>query len=174
MTAMASKRDYYDVLGVKRDASEKEIAVSYRKLAIKYHPDSNSGDPDAVLKFKEAAEAYEVLSDAQKRARYDRFGHDAPEFAGGPHFTDVLSGPDRSVPFLHHPSEVGMDARYAAKSATGLYRTTPLRGLIHHPPYFHDGSAADLDEVVDHYNEHFGLGLTEAQRADLVEYLKSL
>ncbi len=89
MTAMASKRDYYDVLGVKRDASEKEIAVSYRKLAIKYHPDSNSGDPDAVLKFKEAAEAYEVLSDAQKRARYDRFGHDAPEFAGGPHFTDV-------------------------------------------------------------------------------------
>ncbi|HUE73417.1 MAG TPA: molecular chaperone DnaJ [Pirellulaceae bacterium] len=86
---MASKRDYYEVLGVKKDASEKEIAASYRKLAIKYHPDSNSGDPEAVLKFKEAAEAYEVLSDAQKRARYDRFGHDAPEFAGGPHFTDV-------------------------------------------------------------------------------------
>jgi molecular chaperone DnaJ len=89
MTTMASKRDYYEVLGVKRDASEKEIAASYRKLAIKYHPDSNGGDPETVLKFKEAAEAYEVLSDGDKRARYDRFGHDAPEFAGGPHFTDV-------------------------------------------------------------------------------------
>ena len=89
MSATVAKRDYYEVLGVKREASEKEIAASYRKLAIQYHPDSNSGDPDAVLKFKEAAEAYEVLSDADKRARYDRFGHDAPEFAGGPHFTDV-------------------------------------------------------------------------------------
>ena len=89
MTVMASKRDYYEVLGVKKDASDKEIAASYRKLAIQYHPDSNSGDPEAVHKFKEAAEAYEVLSDPQKRARYDRFGHDAPEFAGGPHFTDV-------------------------------------------------------------------------------------
>lgn len=86
---MATKRDYYEVLGVNKDASEREIASSYRKLAIKYHPDSNSGDPETVLKFKEAAEAYEVLSDADKRARYDRFGHDAPEFAGGPHFTDV-------------------------------------------------------------------------------------
>jgi molecular chaperone DnaJ len=89
MTTMASKRDYYEVLGVKRDASDKEIAAAYRKLAIKYHPDSNKDDPDAVAKFKEAAEAYEVLSDPQKRARYDRFGHDAPEFAGGPHFQDV-------------------------------------------------------------------------------------
>ena len=92
----------------------------------------------------------------------------------GPTFTDVLSGPDRRVPILHHPSEVGMDPAYAAKSATGLYRTTPLRGLVHHPPYFHDGSAADLPAVVDHYNRHFGLTLTERQKADLVEYLKSL
>ncbi len=92
----------------------------------------------------------------------------------GPTFTDVLSGPDRRVPFLHHPSEVGMNPAYAAKSATGLYRTTPLRGLVHHPPYFHDGSAPDLLAVVNHYNRHFGLNLTEAQKADLVEYLKSL
>ena len=67
-----------------------------------------------------------------------------------------------------------MDPAYAAKSATGQYRTTPLRGLVYHPPYFHDGSAADLPAVVDHYNRHFGLSLTDSQKADLVEYLKSL
>ena len=92
----------------------------------------------------------------------------------GPAFTDVLSGFDRSTPFLHHPSEVGMDPAYAAKSATGLYRTTPLRGLAYHAPYFHDGSARDLPAVVNHYNRHFGLNLTDAHKADLVEYLKSL
>jgi hypothetical protein len=92
----------------------------------------------------------------------------------GQTFTDVSSGADRRTPFLHHPSEVGMDPTYAAKSATKLYRTTPLRGLIHHPPYFHDGSARDLMAVVNHYDRHFGLNLTEAQKADLVEYLKSL
>ncbi len=92
----------------------------------------------------------------------------------GPTLTDVLSGPDRRVPLLHHPSQVGMDPTYAAKSATGQYRTTPLRGLVHHPPYFHDGSAPDLLAVVNHYNRHFGLNLTDAQKADLVEYLKSL
>ena len=91
-----------------------------------------------------------------------------------PNFTDVLSGPDRSVPFLHDPAEVGMDPAYAARSATGKYRTTPLRGLLQHPPYFHDGSAPDLAAVVDHYDALFGLNLTAAQKADLVEYLKSL
>jgi molecular chaperone DnaJ len=75
MATMASKRDYYEVLGVKRDASDREIAAAYRKLAVKYHPDSNPGDADAVEKFKEAAEAYEILSDRDKRARYDQFGH---------------------------------------------------------------------------------------------------
>src|SRR3954453_9247327 len=73
--ATMTKRDYYEVLGVKRDASQREIASAYRKLAVKYHPDSNPGDADAVEKFKEAAEAYEILSDEQKRARYDQFGH---------------------------------------------------------------------------------------------------
>jgi len=62
---MASKRDYYEILGVKREASEREIASAYRKLAVKYHPDSNPGDANAVEKFKEAAEAYEILSDQQ-------------------------------------------------------------------------------------------------------------
>ena len=92
----------------------------------------------------------------------------------GPNFTDVLDGPNRRTPFLHDPDEVGTDPTYASRSATGKYRTTPLRGLLQHPPYFHDGSAADLPAVVDHYDRVFELGLTAEQKADLVEYLKTL
>jgi mono/diheme cytochrome c family protein len=92
----------------------------------------------------------------------------------GPNFTDVTSGPERGVPLLHDPAEVGMDPAYAQRSATGKYRTTPLRGLLQHPPYFHDGSAVDLLAVVEHYDRLFGLDLTDAQKADLVEYLESL
>ena len=91
-----------------------------------------------------------------------------------PNFTDVLSGPSRTVPFLHDPAEVGTDPAYAARTATGKYRTTPLRGLWQHAPYFHDGSAPDLIAVVNHYNQLFALNLTAAQKADLVEFLKSL
>lgn len=72
---MADKTDYYEVLGVSRTATAKEIAAAYRKKAIKFHPDSNPGDEGATQKFKQAAEAYEVLSDPNKRARYDRYGH---------------------------------------------------------------------------------------------------
>ena len=92
----------------------------------------------------------------------------------GPNFTDVLNDPSRRVPFLHDPEEVGMDPAYAARSATGRYRTTPLRGLWQHAPYFHDGSAPDLLAVVNHYDRLFALNLTAAQKADLVEFLKSL
>jgi mono/diheme cytochrome c family protein len=91
----------------------------------------------------------------------------------GQTFTDVSAGPNEG-PLLHHPDETGMDPRYAERSATGLYRTTPLRGLLQHPPYFHDGSAADLPAVVDHYDRHFRLGLNAAQKGELVEYLKTL
>lgn len=69
------KRDYYEVLGVEKNASESDIKKAYRKLALKYHPDKNPDDKEAEEKFKEAAEAYEVLSDSQKRSRYDQFGH---------------------------------------------------------------------------------------------------
>mgnify|MGYP001560393399 CR=1 FL=1 len=71
-----TKRDYYEVLGVSRSAAEDEIKKAYRQLALKFHPDRNSGNKEAEDKFKEAAEAYEVLSDAEKRRRYDQFGHD--------------------------------------------------------------------------------------------------
>src|SRR2546423_414305 len=87
---MAAKRDYYEVLGVAREASAEEINKAYRKLALEYHPDRNSGDAEAVERFKEVNEANEVLSDAQKRRLYDRGGHDAlrngAQPQGGPHF----------------------------------------------------------------------------------------
>jgi hypothetical protein len=92
----------------------------------------------------------------------------------GSTYTDVLAGPDPSVPVLHDPSETGMEAQYAARSATGRYRTTPLRGLWQHAPYFHDGSAPTLEAVVDHYIQFLGLVLTDAEKADLVQFLKSL
>ena len=72
---MSNKRDYYEVLGVPHDASAEDIKRAYRKLAMANHPDRNPGDKEAEIRFKEAAEAYAVLSDDQKRARYDRYGH---------------------------------------------------------------------------------------------------
>lgn len=78
-----SKRDYYEVLGVTKNASESDLKKAYRKLAIKYHPDKNPGDKSAEEKFKEAAEAYEVLSDPQKKARYDQLGHSGMSNQGG-------------------------------------------------------------------------------------------
>ena len=72
---MASKRDYYEILGVSRTVTEQELKSAYRRLAHQYHPDKNQGDAKAEEKFKEAAEAYAVLSDPEQRSRYDRFGH---------------------------------------------------------------------------------------------------
>ena len=78
-----AKRDYYTVLGIKRDASEEDIKKAYRKLAMKHHPDRNPSDKSAEEKFKEAKEAYEILSDAKKRAAYDQFGHAGVDAAAG-------------------------------------------------------------------------------------------
>ncbi len=84
---MAAKRDYYEVLGVDRKASEEDIKKAYRALARKYHPDHNPGDPQAEERFKEINEAYENLKDPQKRAMYDQFGHQAPGRGPGPGWT---------------------------------------------------------------------------------------
>ncbi len=88
---MVTKRDYYETLGVRRDADGEEIKRAYRKLAMQYHPDRNVGDGEAELKFKEAAEAYEVLRDASKRQRYDRYGHAGLEGMGMPNFNNAQS-----------------------------------------------------------------------------------
>jgi len=91
---MSDKRDYYEVLGVRRDAADDELKASYRKLALKYHPDRNPGDQEAEEKFKEAAEAYEVLQDSEKREIYDQYGHRGLEgtgFSGFGDFQDIFS-----------------------------------------------------------------------------------
>lgn len=92
-----SKRDYYEVLGLQREASENEIKKAYRKQAMKYHPDRNAGDEDAAARFKEAAEAYEVLGDAQKRRVYDQYGHaglGGPFQGGGFQWSDFTHATD--------------------------------------------------------------------------------
>jgi cytochrome c553 len=97
-----------------------------------------------------------------------------------PTYTDVMRGPNPNVALLHAATEIGANPQYAARSATAavsgtpMYRTTPLRALWQHPPYFHDGSAATLLAVVNHYDAVLALGLTAAQKADLIEFLKSL
>lgn len=90
MPSMASKRDFYEILGVSKSASQDEIKKAYKKLAIKYHPDRNQGNDEAIESFKACAEAYEVLSDDQKRSRYDKFGHAGVSGgAGGQQFHDI-------------------------------------------------------------------------------------
>lgn len=106
MPSATDQRDYYDVLGVPRTATADEIKKAYRQRALEHHPDRNAGDADAEARFKEAAEAYSVLSDADKRARYDRFGRQGLNGAGGPGapqdmsdifsaFSDIFSGDSR-------------------------------------------------------------------------------
>lgn len=107
--------------------------------------------------------------DAQAAARGEIVFNNAAACASchvGPHLTDHGN--------LHDADETGMDPTYAQRTTTKRYRTTPLRALWQHPPYFHDGSALTLEAVVDHYNVQLGLGLSAPQKADLVEYLKSL
>ena len=86
-----TKRDYYEILGVNRNASKDDLKKAYRKLAMEHHPDRNPNNKEAEEKFKEAAEAYEVLSNDDKKARYDRFGHEGMRSSGysSPGFTDI-------------------------------------------------------------------------------------
>src|SRR5579862_1860688 len=86
-----AKKDFYEILGVSKSASQDEIKKAYRKLAMQYHPDRNPGNKEAEDKFKEAAEAYDVLSNAEKRKRYDQFGHDTYQQAGGSHHYENMN-----------------------------------------------------------------------------------
>src|SRR5579863_1928773 len=97
MSASTPKRDYYDVLGIGRNADDGEVKKAFRRLARELHPDVNKDDPEAEHKFKEAAEAYEVLSDSDRRATYDRYGHDglrsggySPNFEGFGSMSDLF------------------------------------------------------------------------------------
>ena len=149
-------------------------------LTITQQPDRVTPKLPALLEYQLSLSAPVPPSgsfDAAAASRGERLFHGKADCARchqPPTYTDVSSGPDPTVPLLHDPAEVGTEALYAARSATGQYRTSPLRGIWQHPPYFHDGSAADLLAVVNHYDDVFGLNLSAQQKADLVEFLKSL
>lgn len=114
-----------------------------------------------------APESFDAAAAERGRAVFEADGQCA-RCHTGPQRTDVTAYR------LHDPAETGMDGLHAERSATGLYRTTPLRGLQDHPPYFHDGSAATLEDVVAHYDAALKLGLGDDDRADLVQFLRSL
>lgn len=95
------KRDYYVILGITRNASDADIKKAYRQAALKYHPDRNPGDPTAAEKFREVAEAYEVLSNPQQRKLYDQYGHDFEKRRGEPHYEESAPPPPH-----HRPTEI--------------------------------------------------------------------
>lgn len=136
------------------------------------------GVPDLVAPRLEALAAYQ-LSLAAPPPPPGTFEPAAADrgrmvFEGSAGCASCHRGAARTEERLHAPSDTGMEPVHAARSATGRYRTTPLRALWQHPPYFHDGSAATLAAVVDHYERVFGLRLSAREKADLVEYLKSI
>jgi len=149
-------------------------------LTITQSPDLVTPKLPALLDYQlslKAPEAPRGSFDEAAARRGKKVFRDEAQCASchrNPDFTDVLRGPDNRVPLLHAPSEVGQDPAYAERTATGEYRTTPLRALFLRTAFFHDGSAPDLMAVVNHYDTLFNLHLTAAQKADLVEYLKSL
>jgi mono/diheme cytochrome c family protein len=141
-------------------------------IDVKHSPDIVSPKLPALRAYQHSlptpsapAGSFDAVVAARGRSLFDRTC--ASCHVGG-------SGTDNNNGTLHTPAETGVDGAYAARTATKAYRTTPLRGLWQHAPYFHDGSAATLADVVAHYNRVRSLGLTSEQQRDLVEYLKSL
>jgi mono/diheme cytochrome c family protein len=141
-------------------------------IAVSHSPDLVTSKLPALRAYQHSlptpappAGSFDTTAAVRGRTTFDRTC--ASCHAGG-------SGTDNNSGKLHAPAETGVDAAYAARTATKAYRTTPLRGLWQHPPYFHDGSAASLEDVVAHYNRVRNLSLTPEERRDLVEYLKSL
>jgi mono/diheme cytochrome c family protein len=184
----------YGLLGVSKETYTAEGPVSYWNAYVavtQMHAQGSFSDPrlginivqtpDLVTPKLTALRQYQLSLAAPKPAAgsFDAAAADRGKlvFNGtgkcstchvGSTFTDVNSGR------LHAPSETGMDGRYAARTTQKAYRTTPLRGLLTHAPYFHDGSAASLTAVVDHYDQFLSLKLSAAQKHDLIEYLKTL
>ena len=135
--------------------------------------------PDQVTPKLEALRAYQhsIAAPPTPGASYDRGAARRGQavFASNCARCHVGgTGTDNDAGVLHDPSETGMDAAYAARTTQQRYRTTPLRGLWQHGPYFHDGSAETLRDVVDHYDRHFDLDLSGREKRDLVQYLSSL
>src|SRR5437868_10068304 len=125
---MAIKRDYYEVLGVGRNATAEELKRAYRKLALQYHPDRNNGDPQAEARFKEINEAYEVLSDQSKRQRYDTFGHAGTQGMPGFDFGGAGFGGINDI------FDMFFGAAAAGRTRTGPRRGTDLRLDLRHLP----------------------------------------
>jgi mono/diheme cytochrome c family protein len=137
--------------------------------------------PDLVTPLLPALRQYQLSLSAPKPAAgsFDAVAAARGQvlFAGAANCSSCHSGSlytDVNAGVLHSPAEVGQDAAFANRSVTKRYRTTPLRGLLQHPPYFHDGNASTLADVVTHYDNLFSLRLSALQKADLVEYLKTL
>jgi len=184
----------YGLLGVDKETYTAEGPVSYWNAYVavtQMHAQGSFSDsrlginivqtPDLVTSKLPALREYQLSLAVPKPAASSIDGASADRgktlFSGvakcaschtGSTYTDVNTGK------LHAAAETGMDPRYAARTSSKAYRTTPLRGLLQHAPYFHDGSAASLTDVVDHYNQVLGLNLTAAQKKDLIEYLKTL
>jgi mono/diheme cytochrome c family protein len=144
-------------------------------VSITRTPDLVTPKLPALAEYQRSLEAplpppgsFDVAAAQRGRLVFEGVGRCASCHDPAHSFTDVNQGR------LHTPAETGMDAAYAERTTQKRYRTTPLRGLWQHPPYFHDGSAADVSAVVAHYDRVLQLGLTALQKADLVEYLKSL
>ena len=147
--------------------SEPELGID-----IQASPDSVNPKLPALLEYQLSLETPEPPPGTVDREAADR---GEALFAGKAGCAECHVPPTYTdAPELHEPSETGMDPTLAERSVTGKYRTTPLRGLARHPPYFHDGSAETLDDVVDHYDRHLGLGLTDEEKADLVAFLETL
>jgi mono/diheme cytochrome c family protein len=158
ITQMGGKGDFSDPrIGVSVDFKKDLVTpklpalLAYQLSLVKPPPPPNSFDPVAAARGRAVFEGPAGCASCHR----------------GSTFTDAGQA-------LHAATETGMDPLYASRSATGLYRTTPLRALWQHAPYFHDGFAETLDEVVDHYDAFLGLGLTADDRRDLIEYLKSI
>ncbi|HEU5207936.1 MAG TPA: hypothetical protein VFU06_00885 [Longimicrobiales bacterium] len=162
VTQMHGRGDFSDpALGISIDVPDAEDQVTSKLPALREYQFS--------LKAPAApAGSFDVAAAERGRGVFNGRARCATCHIPNQSFTDVNDGT------LHAPSETGMDPAYADRTVTGLYRTTPLAGAWQHAPYFHDGSAATFDEVVDHYVDVLSLNLTAQQRRDLIEYLKSL